>query len=139
MSRISWENYALELAKTASMRSEDPYKKVGACALSFDNRVLGVAYNGLKSGKNPDVSFWKDRDARRPYMIHAETNVLSLFSRNECRLLAVTMMPCSCCARMICAWNIPELVYFEEYNSIESKYSMNIFEFYNVKITKLEN
>jgi dCMP deaminase len=139
MSRISWENYALELAKTASMRSEDPYKKVGACALSFDNRVLGVAYNGLKSGKNPDVSFWKDRDARRPYMIHAETNVLSLFSRDECRLLAVTMMPCSCCARMICAWNIPEVVYFEEYNSIESKYSMDIFEFYNVKITKLEN
>jgi dCMP deaminase len=139
MSRISWENYALELAKTASMRSEDPYKKVGACALSFDNRVLGVAYNGLKSGKNPDVSFWKDRDARRPYMIHAETNVLSLFSRNECRLIAVTMMPCSCCARMICAWNIPEVVYFEEYNSIESKYSMDIFEFYNVKITKLEN
>jgi dCMP deaminase len=139
MSRISWENYALELAKTASMRSEDPYKKVGACALSFDNRVLGVAYNGLKSGKNPDVSFWKDRDARRPYMIHAETNVLSLFSRNECRLLAVTMMPCSCCARMICAWNIPELVYFEEYNSIESKYSMDIFEFYGIKITKLEN
>lgn len=139
MSRISWENYALELAKTASMRSEDPYKKVGACALSFDNRVLGVAYNGLKSGKNPDVSFWKDRDARRPYMIHAETNVLSLFSRNECRLLAVTMMPCSCCARMICAWNIPELVYFEEYNSIESKYSMDIFQFYGIKITKLEN
>ena len=139
MSRISWENYALELAKTASMRSEDPYKKVGACALSFDNRVLGVAYNGLKSGKNPDVSFWKDRDARRPYMIHAESNVLSLFSRNECRLLAVTMMPCSCCARMICAWNIPEVVYFEEYNNIESKYSMDIFEFYDVKITKLEN
>lgn len=139
MSRISWENYALELAKTASMRSEDPYKKVGACALSFDNRVLGVAYNGLKSGKNPDVSFWKDRDARRPYMIHAETNVLSLFSRNECRLLAVTMMPCSCCARMICAWNIPEVVYFEEYNSIESKYSMDIFQFYGIKITKLEN
>jgi len=139
MSRISWENYALELAKTASMRSEDPYKKVGACALSFDNRVLGVAYNGLKSGKNPDVSFWKDRDVRRPYMIHAETNVLSLFSRNECRLLAVTMMPCSCCARMICAWNIPEVVYFEEYNNIESKYSMDIFEFYDVKITKLEN
>lgn len=139
MSRISWENYALELAKTASMRSEDPYKKVGACALSFDNRVLGVAYNGLKSGTNVNESFWKDRDARRPYMIHAETNVLSLFSRNECRLLAVTMMPCSCCAKMICAWNIPEVVYFEEYNSIESKYSMDIFKFYGVNITKLSN
>jgi deoxycytidylate deaminase len=40
---------------------------------------------------------------------------------------------------MICAWNIPEVVYFEEYNNIESKYSMDIFEFYDVKIKKLEN
>ena len=139
MQRLSWESYALELAKTASLRSEDPFKKVGACALSHDNRVLGVAYNGLKSGKNPDESFWKDRDARRPFMIHAETNVLSLFSRNECRLLAVTLLPCSCCARMICAWNIKEVVYFEEYDSTESIHSMEIFDFYGVKIKKLTN
>jgi dCMP deaminase len=138
MSRLSWEKYALELAKTASLRSEDPYKKVGACALSFDNRVLGVAYNGLQSGKNVDASFWEDRDARRPFMIHAETNVLSLFSRNECGLLAVTMLPCSCCAKMISAWNIPKIVYFEEYNNIEAEYSKDIFDFYGIEVVKIK-
>jgi len=139
MSRLNWDEYALALAKTASLRSEDPYKKVGACALSMDNRVLGVAYNGLKSGKDVDNVFWSDRDKRRPYMIHAETNVLSLFPRNECRLLAVTLLPCSCCARMICSWNIPEVVYCEEYDSIESAYSFEIFDFYGVKIKKISN
>ena len=138
MSRLSWGKYALELAKTASLRSEDPYKKVGACALSFDNRVLGVAYNGLQSGKNVDASFWEDRDARRPFMIHAETNVLSLFSRNECGLLAVTLLPCSCCAKMIAAWNIPKIVYFEEYNNIEAEYSKDIFDFYGIEVVKMK-
>ena len=76
--RLSWDKYALNLATEASKRSEDPHKKVGACALSFDNRVLGVAYNGLASGKNVDENFWNDRDERRKYMIHAETNLLSL-------------------------------------------------------------
>jgi dCMP deaminase len=68
------------LQRTASLRSEDPFRKVGACALSKDNRVLGVSYNGLKSGFNVDSSFWNDRDSRRPYMIHAEANLFSLFS-----------------------------------------------------------
>ena len=83
--RISWNKYALNLAIEASKRSEDPYRKVGACALSFDNRVLGVAYNGLVSGKNVVKNFWNDRNHRRKYMIHAETNLLSLFERGECR------------------------------------------------------
>jgi len=46
MKRISWEEYALRMAQVASMRSEDRFKKVGACALDINNRVIGVAYNG---------------------------------------------------------------------------------------------
>jgi dCMP deaminase len=137
MQRISWDQYALELAGTASLRSEDPFRKVGACALSHDNRVLGVAYNGLKSGKEVDFNFWKDRDERRPFMLHAETNLLSLFSRNECGLIAVTLLPCSCCARMICSWNINKVIYNEEYDSIEAESSKKIFEFYGVELKKM--
>ena len=55
--RIDWEEYALRIAEVASMRSEDPYKKVGACALDENNRVIGVAYNGLASGVNVSESF----------------------------------------------------------------------------------
>ncbi len=137
MHRLSWEQYALELAKTASLRSEDPYKKVGACALSHDNRVLGVAYNGLKAGKTVNSDFWVDRDKRRPFMIHAESNLLSLFSRNESKIIAVTMLPCCSCAKLICAWNIDKVIYNEEYDNIDALNTKDIFDFYGVELKKM--
>lgn len=135
MHRYSWPEHAMSLAITAARRSEDPYKKVGACALGHDHRVLGVAYNGLCSGKNVADEFWKDRDSRRPYMIHAEQNLLSLFQRNEAKLIAVTLLPCTYCAKLICTWNIPEVYYIEDYETdIAAK---DIFKFYGVSLVKL--
>ncbi len=133
--RLSWSKYALNLATEASKRSEDPHVQVGACALSHDNRVLGVAYNGLVSGKNVTDQFWTDRDYRRKYMIHAETNLLSLFERGKSRLVACTLLPCGYCARMICAWQIPEVVYRDEYD--QDREGLDIFEFYGVKVSKI--
>lgn len=135
MKRPSWELHALSLAYTASKRSEDPYKKVGSCALSYDNRVLGVSYNGLASGKNAKKSFWFDRDKRRPYILHAEQNLLSLFKRNEAKIIACTLLPCSDCARLICCWNIPIVVYSEDY--LRDTGSLDIFKFYNVEVVHL--
>lgn len=134
--RISWEEYAARLAVTASLRSEDPHRQVGACALAFDNRVLGVAYNGLQSGIKVEEQFWSDRDKRRPFMIHAETNLLSLFNRGECRLIAVTLLPCEACAKQIVAWNIPEVIYLHDYSDTCANNSKSIFDFYKVKLTK---
>ncbi|MFY7930828.1 MAG: hypothetical protein ACOVS5_18310 [Oligoflexus sp.] len=48
--RISIPKYAMALAHVASLRSEDPFRKVGAVAIDFDNRVIGTAYNGLAPG-----------------------------------------------------------------------------------------
>jgi len=134
--RLSWNKYAINLAIEASKRSEDPHRKVGACALSHDNRVLGVAYNGLVSGKNVGKSFWKNRDERRKYMIHAETNLLSLFERGECRLIATTLLPCCYCARMICAWGIPSVIYLEDYD--QDREGLEIFCFYGVKVIQAD-
>ena len=134
--RLSWEKYALNLAVTASWRSEDPYVQVGACALGEDNMVLGVGYNGLAPRKNVADDFWEDRDARRPYMIHAEANCLSLFRKGEARLLAVTLLPCSSCASMIAAYDIPLVVYNEDYE--RDKAAKEIFNFYNIKLLKID-
>jgi dCMP deaminase len=136
-SRLGWNEYALSLAIAASKRSEDPHRQVGACALSWNNRVLGVAYNGLQSGMAVSSSFWEDRDLRRSYMIHAETNLLSLFKRDECRLIAVTLLPCEACARQIIAWNIPEVVYMTEYESSCAESTKEIFNFYKIILTKI--
>lgn len=135
MKRISWDEYALKLAETAALRSEDPFAKVGACALDWHNRVLGVGYNGLTPGKKVPKSFWKDREKRLPYIVHAEQNLLSLFNRNQARLIAVTLLPCSYCARLICSWNIPEVVYKEDYS--RDGLAKDIFKFYNVTLKKI--
>lgn len=130
MNRISWNEYALRIAQVASLRSEDRYTKVGACALDNSNRVIGVAYNGLASGINVSENFWKDRDKRRPYMIHAETNLLSLFRRGECKLLACTLLPCSSCAAMIAAYGIKKVVYKDVY--FTDSLAIDIFKFNNI-------
>ena len=129
--RLDWEEYALSLAKTSSLRSEDPHKQVGACALNKEHMVLGLGYNGLASGKQVDSSFWADRDSRRPYMIHAEANCLTLCRKGEVDLLAVTLLPCSHCATMIAAYGVRRVVYLEEYD--KDLGGKEIFEFYNVE------
>jgi dCMP deaminase len=130
MERIPWEKYALKIAEVAALRSEDPYRKVGACALDRYHRVIGVAYNGLASGKAVDSEFWESRDERLPYMIHAEVNLLSLFKRNECSLLACTLLPCPCCATMIAGHGIKKVVYKEPY--LRNQDALKIFEFYKI-------
>ncbi len=133
--RISWEEYALKIAEVAALRSEDPYVKVGSCALDHENRVIGVAYNGLASGINVPKSFWKDRDKRRPYMIHAEVNLLSLFKRGECKLLACTLLPCSCCAAMIAAYGIKTVVYKDVYHRDDN--ALRIFDFNGISYKQI--
>lgn len=133
--RLSWEEYALELAKTASSRSQDPYRKVGACALSLHHRVLGIGYNGLAAGKDVEPSFWEDRDNRRKYMIHAEMNCLSLFKNGECGLLAVTLLPCSSCATLIASYKIPKVIYSEEYDRDSG--AKEVFNFYRIELVKI--
>ena len=134
--RMSWGQYALSLAKTASLRSEDPYVKVGACALGRNNEVLGLGYNGLMSGKDVEPSFWEDRDARRPYMIHAEVNCLAGVERNKCKVLAVTLLPCAYCATLIAAHEIPYVIYGDVYER-DTK-ALDIFNFYGIKLFKLD-
>ena len=132
--RIEWLEYAMILADAAAKRSEDPYKKVGACALNEDKMVIGLGYNGLASGKDGNEEFWGDRDHRRKYMIHAETNCLSLCKKGEVDILATTLLPCSYCSTMIAAYGVKNVLYKEEYDfDTEAK---KIFGFYSVNLLK---
>jgi dCMP deaminase len=133
--RISWEEYALRLAEVASLRSPDRFVKVGACALDSSNRVIGVAYNGLASGIEVAEDFWDDRDKRRPFMLHAEVNLLSLFKRGECNLLACTLLPCSSCASSIVAHDIKQVVYRDTYFRDEK--ALEIFKFNGIECKQL--
>lgn len=115
MSRLSIPQYAIALAYVASLRSEDPFRQVGAAALDFDNRVIGTAYNGLAPGFDAPKGFWDDRDKRQKFMLHAEVNLCSLFRRGEAKLVATTTMPCTSCMQTLCAYGVREIYYMEDY------------------------
>lgn len=100
--RLPIPQYVMTLAHAAALRSEDPYRKVGAAALDADNRVIGTAYNGLYPGFKAQDTFWASREERQKYMLHAEINLCSLFRRGEAKVVACTTMPCThACRRCV--------------------------------------
>lgn len=134
--RPTFLEMALKTAKLWSERSEDPYKKVGACVLDRKGRVLSIGYNGVASKTILNKKFWSNRDNRRPFMIHAEVNALSLVKKSEAPyILGVTLLPCSSCASNIASYNIKYVVYGEEYE--KDLNSKKIFNFYKIRLIKL--
>ena len=112
VSRLSWEEYAIGLAGAASLRSEDPYVKVGAVVLRKDWSVAGVGYNGAPAGIEIN---WSNRDDRRRRVIHAEINALRYVQPQEGHILACTLLPCSACVQTIAAHGIENILYKEVY------------------------
>lgn len=133
--RISIPEYAMALAHVASLRSEDPYRKVGAVAFDFDNRVIGTAYNGLAPGFNADHEFWLDRDIRRKFMLHAEVNLCALFTRGTVKLVACTTKPCTSCAQMLAAYGVKEIYYRDDYPESEADAICRLYGIQLVSLT----
>lgn len=115
MPRPSFPEWALGIAKAASVRSEDPYVKVGAVVVAFDWTVLGIGYNGLPPGTDMPTAWWADRDGRRPFMIHAETNAFRTVSSSHAGAIYVvsTHIPCATCMSLLGSFRVSG-VYYQE-------------------------
>ena len=136
MNRLPIPQYVMALAHVAALRSEDPYRKVGAAALDKDNRVIGTAYNGLFPGFDAPEGFWASRDERQKYMLHAEINLCSLFKRGEARIVACTTMPCTSCMQALCAHGVRTIYYGEDYAASQAP---AIAAMYGVELIKVED
>lgn len=134
MSRLSWHEYALEIAKVASLRSEDPYQKVGACVLRHDKSVAGIGYNGAPRGIEID---WSNRDERRARVIHAEINALAYCKPGECWVLACNLLPCRNCLQTIAAYGIKTVIYEQVYTQDDLALKLaNEFKIELIQLTK---
>ena len=129
--RLQIPQYVMALAHVAALRSEDPYRKVGAAALDRDNRVIGTAYNGLFPGFTAPEGFWDSREERQKYMLHAEINLCSLFKRGEAKVVACTTMPCTSCMQALCAHGVKTIYYGEDYPDSQAP---AIAELYGVQL-----
>ena len=130
--RLKLEEYALELAKIASLRSEDPFQKVGACIVRFDKSIAGLGYNGAPSGIKID---WSNREERRKRVLHAEVNALRYVKPNESMMIACTLLPCRSCIQMIAAYNIKKIIYNDIY--LLDKSAIKLCKEWDIKLIKI--
>ena len=97
MSRPSWTQYFLGLAKIASQRSHDIHTQHGCVITDQHNRILSIGYNGFPRNL-PDHLLPINRPDKYPWMIHAERNALSNCTiRPENGIAYVTGQCCNDC------------------------------------------
>lgn len=111
--RPNWDQYGMILAYAAATRSPDPYVAVGAAAFRKDRSTVATGYNGAESGLEID---WSNRDARRPFVVHAESNCLKYSARGEVEYLYVTLSPCLECIELMKNHEVREVIYDQLYS-----------------------
>jgi dCMP deaminase len=129
---MNWNEYALDIAFAVAEKSKDPWRKVGACLVRNDNSIASVGYNGFPAGMRED---WEDRDKRRKFVVHAEQNALRYIKPDECRLIAVTLLPCNDCLKAIASYGIKEIVYRDTYLHDES--TLELARDFGITLTQL--
>ncbi|MEY4333329.1 MAG: hypothetical protein RLZZ196_2072 [Bacteroidota bacterium] len=108
----------MDLAKIAATRSEDPWCKVGAIAIREDGSIAGVSYNGAPPNIEID---WSNRDERRKYVVHAETNLLRYVKPKECKTVAVTLAPCFDCLKNLASYGVKVIYFLDYYDQCDKK------------------
>lgn len=130
--RLTIEEYGCMLSLIGKGRSEDCFTRTSGVAISKDKRVLGISYNGLKSGMK--VPTWmkdpNNRAEKSDYYLHAEDNLFSLIKKGECDLLCLNISPCISCCRTIAANEVKHVVYLKKYHRCD-KFT-EFFKFYGI-------
>jgi dCMP deaminase len=126
--KISWW---LLLAELASVRSEDPFCKVGAIGVREDGSIAGVSYNGAPPKVEID---WSDRDKRRKYVVHAETNLLRYIKPKECPIVTTTISPCYDCLKNLASYGVKEIYFKEFYNKCDKEILIDMAKLFNIDL-----
>ena len=110
-----WDIRYLSLADEVAQWSKDPSTKIGAIAVGKKGQVLSQGYNGFPRGIEDKVEYYKDRETKYKYVVHAEMNVIYNASYNGVCLNGSTLyvhgLPvCSDCAKGVIQVGIKRVV-----------------------------
>ncbi len=116
---ITWDQYFMGLAVLSSERAKDPKRRVGACIVNEDHKVLSIGYNGAPIGFSDDKIPWRKegqfKETKFPYICHAELNaILNYHGDLRNSKLYITYFPCNECAKAIIQSGIKEIIYLEK-------------------------
>lgn len=127
--RVDWDEYGLEMAKTASLRADCTRRKVGAVLMLPDHSIVVSGYNGGPSkgpsclaGECPRGRFgYSELPANSSYdtgggtcvALHAEWNVLLRASWEQMldSTIYVTESPCHVCRNLIAGTGVERVVW----------------------------
>lgn len=137
----NWSVHWMNMAKTASLRSKDPFTKVGAQVVSKANRPLGCGYNGMPEGYVEDDAIWS-RPTKYDHVLHAELNaILNCEHTPIGGKIYVTLFPCRQCAKVIAAARIKK-VYYQDHELDGKDYldpiSLDIFKRAGIEVTQVK-
>jgi dCMP deaminase len=131
MNRIEKLEWWLQLAEVAAKRSEDPYCKVGAVAIREDGSIAAVSYNGAPPKIEID---WSDRDKRRQFVIHAETNLLRYIKPHECPDVAITLAPCYDCLKNLASYGVKRINFINYYDQCDKAILVKMAKMYKMEL-----
>jgi dCMP deaminase len=127
MTRPSWEEYFMEIARLVARRSTCLRRQVGALLVK-DKNILATGYNGTPSG----ISHCGDTECLREAQqipsgqrhelcrgLHAEQNAIVQAAKHGVNISGATLYctnsPCVICSKMIINAGIEKVLYLEGY------------------------
>lgn len=119
MSRVSWDEYFMNIAREVATRSTCARKHVGAVIVR-DKTILSTGYNGSVRGlPHCDEVGHMMVDGHCVRTLHAECNAIIQAAKHgsgiDASTIYVTASPCWSCFKMIANAGITRIVYGEFY------------------------
>ncbi len=127
MSRKSWDEYFIDVAKTVAARSTCVRVPQGiGCVLVYDRQILSTGYVGSIRGADhcTEVGCLLDeKTGGCVRTVHAETNAILQAARHgvsiEQATAYTTMSPCWDCFKAFANGGIKRIVYFTQYRTVD--------------------
>ena len=120
-----WDRYYIELAKFHSQRSKDPSTKVGAVVVDYNNRVVGMGYNGFPPGVADTEERYNNRELKYKLVVHAEVNAI-ITAGDKARGSTLYVWPsfalppiCNECCKVAITAGIADIVGYQADTDIE--------------------
>lgn len=102
MSKQTWDQYFMSMAKLVSERSKDPSTQVGAVIVDRNMHIVSTGFNGFPRGVKDDDRL-HNRELKYEMVIHGEINAVIAAKRDltGCTVYTYPFPPCSRCAAIL--------------------------------------
>ena len=119
MTRVSWEEYFMNIAKESATRSTCDRKHIGAVIIR-DRTILSTGYNGsIRGMPHCDEAGHLMENDHCVATIHAESNAILQAAKNGVMIkdseVYITASPCWTCFKMLANAGIKKIYYGEFY------------------------